>query len=261
MISVHCVPRPPAARAGGSVSPVGPRPPLAHSLQEHMCPSGDPLSPEAEYFEAVKQSIGHHFDSLASPDDLIAFFGSLAEAAITACTSAPSPDGTWQGADVNSAMGLQLRMAYARYTAMPFEASACAVGGGVVMLVCACGWLGVGRVGDGVWVCLCTWVGDPCGMCMSVQARQPRCFCGWQARQGEAPPWVPWVSRPAAPHPVWGWRPRPRCGAVVQRPTARMAAGQSFALPTPSCPPTLATSALPGPAGAVPAAHRGAPVL
>ncbi len=88
-----------------------------------MCPSGDLLSPGAEYFELVKESVGHHFDSLASPDELVAFFGSLAEAAITACTSAPSRDGSYQGADVNSTLGLQLRMAYARYTAMPFEVS------------------------------------------------------------------------------------------------------------------------------------------
>lgn len=48
------------------------------------------------------------------------FFAALSEGVITSATSAPAP-GDDAGADASSAIGLYLRMTYARYTAMPFE--------------------------------------------------------------------------------------------------------------------------------------------
>lgn len=59
--------------------------------------------------------------ALESPDDLVCLFGILADGVITSATSAPAGAGEEQGADANSAAGLYLRTAYARYTAMPFE--------------------------------------------------------------------------------------------------------------------------------------------
>ena len=91
--------------------------------QEHICPSGEELSAEAEYFAAVKASLGQHLAALESPDDLVAFFAGLADSLITSATSAPAAEGEEQGADASSVMGLYLRMCYAQYTAAPFEAS------------------------------------------------------------------------------------------------------------------------------------------
>lgn len=88
-----------------------------------MCPTADELSPEAEYFAAVKSCVGQHLAALESPDDLVGFFGSLAEGVITSCTSAAG-DGEERGTDASSAMGVYLRMVYARYTAMPYEVGA-----------------------------------------------------------------------------------------------------------------------------------------
>lgn len=101
--------------------------PLAHPpthtspKQDHLCPIGDELSAEAEYFGVVKAAAGQRLAALESPDDLVGFFGALAEGVITSCTSAPPEGAGEQGADASSAMGLYLRMVYARYTAMPFE--------------------------------------------------------------------------------------------------------------------------------------------
>lgn len=57
---------------------------------------------------------------LESPDDLVAFFGALAEGVITSATSAPA-EGEDGGADASSVLGVYLRMVYARYTAMSYE--------------------------------------------------------------------------------------------------------------------------------------------
>lgn len=74
--------------------------------------------------------MGQHLAVLESPDDLVGFFDSLAEGVIVAAGAAPGRGEEQHGADANSAMGLYLRMACARYTAMSFEAGAAGKGDG-----------------------------------------------------------------------------------------------------------------------------------
>ena len=100
------------------------------TLQAHICPGADEQSVEGQYFLAVKDSVGARLSALGCPDDLVLLCKLLAEdvpavglmAAINDCTSAPGDASEGgDGADASSAMGLYLRMAYARSTAMPFE--------------------------------------------------------------------------------------------------------------------------------------------
>ena len=104
---VHCI-------------PCGTPPTPAHPTQDQVCPHGDEASPEADFFGAVKAGVGQRLALLETPDDLVAFFGALAEGVITSATSAPA-EGEDGGADASSALGVYLRMVYARYTAMSFE--------------------------------------------------------------------------------------------------------------------------------------------
>lgn len=100
--------------------PCGAPPTPAHPTQDQVCPHGDEASPEADFFGAVKAGVGQRLALLETPDDLVAFFGALAEGVITSATSAPA-EGEDGGADASSALGVYLRMVYARYTAMSFE--------------------------------------------------------------------------------------------------------------------------------------------
>ena len=100
--------------------PPPPTPLLPPPPQDQLCPHGDEASAEAEFFGAVKAAVGQRLALLESPDDLVAFFGALAEGVITSATSVPA-DGEEGGADASSALGIHLRMVYARYTAMSFE--------------------------------------------------------------------------------------------------------------------------------------------
>ncbi len=94
--------------------------PLLSCPQDHLCPHGDEASAEADFFGAIKAGVGQRLALLESPDDLVAFFGALAEGVITSATSAPA-EGEDGGADASSVLGVYLRMVYARYTAMSYE--------------------------------------------------------------------------------------------------------------------------------------------
>ena len=132
--------QPPPAAASPTCPTLLPQPAmhgLAHALachqhlQAHICPdTDDEQSVEyRQYFVAVKDSVGARLSALDAPDDLVLLCKLLAEdvpaagllAAINDCTSAPDTSEGGDGADASSAMGLYLRMAYARSTAMPFE--------------------------------------------------------------------------------------------------------------------------------------------
>lgn len=110
--------------------------PPCHALQDQVCPHGDEASPEADFFGAVKAAVGQRLALLETPDDLVAFFGALAEGVITSATSAPA-EGDDGGADASSALGVYLRMVYARYTAMSFEVGRC----GACSVLCGHVWV------------------------------------------------------------------------------------------------------------------------
>lgn len=88
-----------------------------------MCPGGESAGEADAYFGAVKAAVGAHLSALETADELVSLFTSVAEQVITQCTSTPA-EAEGRGADASSAMGLYLRICYARYTAMTFEASA-----------------------------------------------------------------------------------------------------------------------------------------
>ncbi|KAL4854908.1 Anaphase-promoting complex subunit 5 [Chlorella vulgaris] len=97
-------------------------PSLIQLLQHgHVCPGAEEGSTAAAYFVTIKSAVGQHLSGLELPDDLVGLFTSLRDSVINQCTSAPA-ESEGEGADASSAMGLYLRMCYARYTAMPFEA-------------------------------------------------------------------------------------------------------------------------------------------
>lgn len=89
-------------------------------MQGHVCPRAEEGSTAAAYFVTIKSAVGQHLSGLELPDDLVSLFTSLRDSVINQCTSAPA-ESEGEGADASSAMGLYLRMCYARYTAMPFE--------------------------------------------------------------------------------------------------------------------------------------------
>jgi hypothetical protein len=91
-------------------------------LQDHVCRGGGEGGEAAEYCGQLKGALGERLSQLGTPDDLVAFFASLADSAITHCTSGPE-DSPAVGADASSALGLHLRLCCARYAAMPFEVS------------------------------------------------------------------------------------------------------------------------------------------